>query len=172
MPHPWLHSRDAALTRCWRDEERGLSQREDVSQLYFRLFTEIVIIAQLSGNRLERVLPEGMSLAQFHVLTHFVRLGGQWAPGRLARAFQVTKGAMTNTVQRLEAQGFVKIDADPKDARAKLVEITDTGRRAHELAIRAVASAIGELAGEVRPGEVRNTLPFLENLRKILDQRR
>jgi hypothetical protein len=40
------------------------------------------------------------------------------------------------------------------------------------LAIRAVASAIGELAGEVRPGEVRNTLPFLENLRKILDQRR
>ncbi|MEQ1783915.1 MAG: helix-turn-helix domain-containing protein, partial [Hyphomonadaceae bacterium] len=94
---------------------------DDSRLLYFRLFTEIGIINQLSSNRLERELPDGMSLAQFGVLNHFVRLGGQWAPTRLARAFQVTKGAMTNTLQRLEAQGLVKVVPDPKDARAKLV---------------------------------------------------
>jgi DNA-binding MarR family transcriptional regulator len=149
-----------------------LSQREETAQLYFRLLTEIAIIAQLSGARLDRVLPEGMSRAQFGVLNHFARLGGQWAPARLARAFQVTKGAMTNTLQRLEAQGFVKIMDDPRDARAKLVEITEAGKRAREQAVRATGASLGELVGLIPLAEVKAALPFLENLRKVLDERR
>ena len=148
-----------------------MSQREDIP-LYFRLFTEISIIAQLSGVRLERVLPEGMSQAQFGVLNHFTRLGGQWAPSRLAAAFQVTKGAMTNTLQRLEAQGFVRITADEKDARAKLVEITEVGKRAHEKAVRATGAMFGELAGLIPAGDVRGAMPLLESLRKIMDEHR
>lgn len=149
-----------------------MSQREDAAHLYFRFFTEIAIIAQLSGTRLDRVLPEGMSRAQFGVLTHLVRLGGLWAPARLARAFQVTKGAMTNTLQRLEAQGYVKIIDDPKDARAKLVEITEAGKRAREQAVRATGANLGELAGAIPPAEVRAALPFLETVRKRLDESR
>jgi DNA-binding MarR family transcriptional regulator len=149
-----------------------MSQREDAAHLYFRFFTEIAIIAQLSGTRLDRVLPEGMSRAQFGVLSHFVRLGGQWAPARLARAFQVTKGAMTNTLQRLEARGYVKIIDDPKDARAKLVEITDAGKRAREHAVRATGASLGELAGLIPQAEVRAALPFLENVRQRLDESR
>ncbi len=149
-----------------------MSQREDQAHLYFRLFTEIHIIAQLSGNRLERVLPEGMSLAQFGVLSHFVRLGGAWSPGRLARAFQVTKGAMTNTLQRLEAQRFVRIEADKADARAKLVEITEPGKRAYEQAVRATGATLAELGSQITPADVKSALPFLENTRKILDERR
>lgn len=148
------------------------SGREDATHLYFRLFTEIGIISQLSSNRLERVLPEGLSVAQFQVLNHFVRLGGQWAPGRLARAFQVTKGAMTNTLQRLEAQGFVKVLADPRDARGKLVEITEAGRKAREQAVKATGGAIGGLARSIAPEDVRGALPFLERLRKMLDEAR
>lgn len=149
-----------------------MSQREDLAHLYFRMFTEIGIIAQLSGNSLERVLPEGMSLAQFGVLNHFVRLGGQWSPSRLAAAFQVTRGAMTNTLQRLEAQGFVRIEADQTDARSKLVEITEAGRRAREQAVRATGAIIADLTGLIAPADVKGALPFLENLRRILDERR
>lgn len=149
-----------------------MSQREDAAHLYFRFFTEIAIIAQLSGTRLDRVLPEGMSRAQFGVLSHFVRLGGQWAPARLARAFQVTKGAMTNTLQRLEAQDYVKIIEDPKDARAKLVEITEAGKRAREQAVRATGANLGELVGVLPAAEVKAALPFLETVRKRLDESR
>ena len=56
-----------------------MNQREDPVSFYFKFFNEIGIIAQLSGNKLERVLPEGMSLAQFTVLNHFCRLGGAWS---------------------------------------------------------------------------------------------
>ena len=140
--------------------------------LYFRMFTEIGIINQLSSNRLERVLPDGVSIAQFSVLNHFVRLGGQWAPSRLARAFQVTKGAMTNTLQRLEAQGLVKIVADNADARAKLVEITAAGRKMRETCVRATGSIMSEVFASVQLDEVRAALPMLEKLRKVLDATR
>lgn len=149
-----------------------MNQREDGAAAYFRLFNEIGIIAQLSGNKLERVLPEGMSLAQFSVLNHFCRLGGAWSPTRLAAAFQVTKGAMTNTLQRLEAQGFVSVSPDGDDARAKVVEITDAGRAAREAAVQATVPILAQLAGLVPLADVKAALPFLEFVRKTLDENR
>lgn len=146
--------------------------QDEARLLYFRMFTEIGIINQLSSNRLERVLPDGVSIAQFSVLNHFVRLGGQWAPSRLARAFQVTKGAMTNTLQRLEAQGLVKIVADNADARAKLVEITAAGRKMRATCVRATGSIMSEVFASVQLDEVRAALPMLEKLRKVLDTTR
>ena len=135
------------------------------------MFTEINIIGHLSSNMLERVLPEGLTLSQFGVLNHLVRLGGQWAPARLARAFQVTKGAMTNTLQRLDAQGYIRILDDSKDGRAKLVEITGKGRKVREQSIIATGALVAELT-EIREGDVRNVLPFLEHVRKVLDAQR
>lgn len=149
-----------------------MNQRDDSVSTFFQLFNEIGIIAQLSGNRLERELPEGMSLAQFSVLNHFSRLGGTSSPTRLASAFQVTKGAMTNTLQRLEAQGFVTIRADAEDARAKVVEITESGRSARDAAIRATAPIVAELAGRVPLADAKAALPFLELLRRTLDENR
>jgi DNA-binding MarR family transcriptional regulator len=149
-----------------------MNLREDSVSTYFRLFNEIGIIAQLSGNKLERVLPDGMSLAQFSVLNHFCRLGGASSPTRLASAFQVTKGAMTNTLQRLEAQGFVTARADDEDARAKVIEITEAGRSAREAAIRATGPIVMELAGLLPMADVKAALPFLEALRKTLDENR
>jgi DNA-binding MarR family transcriptional regulator len=149
-----------------------LNKTEELTRLYFRMFNEIGIISQLSSNRLERVLPPGMSIAQFSLLNHLVRLGGAWAPSRLARAFQVTKGAMTNTLQRLEAQGLIRVTVDPDDARGKLVEITEAGRRMREKCIRATGKAMGDIVKLVPTDDVGPVLPFLEHLRKTLDENR
>ena len=146
--------------------------KDEHTTLYFQLFTEIGIIAQLSQNWLERALPEGMSLAQFGVLNHFCRLGEPSSPGRLARNFQITKGAMTNTLQRLEAQGFIRIDADPADARAKVVMITDLGRKARDHALKLAADAMSDLPDLIPAPSVRAALPFLERLRQLMDSRR
>ena len=73
-------------------------------------------------------------MAGFGVLNHFARLKASRARARrkLARAFQVTKGAMTYTLQQLEALKYVKIEADPDDARAKIVRVTKAGARARD----------------------------------------
>ena len=138
----------------------------------FRVFNEIGIIEQLSRNAFERVMPEGLKLSQFTVLNHFVRLGGTRSPVELARAFQVSKGAMTNTLQKLEAKGFVDVRADPKDGRGKSVTITSAGRKAREEAIRALHPQIQDLEHRANMTEVKDLLPALTRLREILDRAR
>lgn len=144
---------------------RPPKERPDV-----QIFTEIAAISQLVSNRLERVLPDGLSHAQFVVLRRFANQGGISTPAELARHFQVTKGAMTNTLQRLEAQGFVTVEADPSDGRRKLVTITPKGVAAHDVAIRAMRPMMDSLRSAFTDAEFAEALPFLTALRVWLDE--
>ncbi len=136
------------------------------------LFTEIGILDQLSRALAEKALPAGMTMAQFGLLTHFVRLGGDWAPARLARAFQVTKQTMTSTLSRMEAAGFIEIRPDPADGRAKLVSLTPSGQAAHFEAMRRLGPALALAADGLPDGLVEGLLPGLEALRRALDAAR
>ena len=138
----------------------------------FRFFNEIGIINQLSQSLFESVMPLGMTLSQFGVLNHFVRLKKIESPARLAKSFQVTKGAMTNTLGRLEKQGFVSIKPNPDDGRAKLVDITDEGRKAHQECIASLAPLLVKLNSDMGIKDFTDTLPHLENVRVYLDKAR
>jgi DNA-binding MarR family transcriptional regulator len=138
----------------------------------FRFFNEIGIIEQLARNVFERVLPDGLKVSQFALLNHFVRLGDDKNPADLARAFQVTKGAMTNTLQRLEARGLVTVGPDPDDGRGKRVHITEAGRRVRDRSIAALGPALAVLEREFGEAAFADALPFLERLRASLDAAR
>lgn len=140
--------------------------------LVFQFFNEIGIIEQLTRNQFERVMPDGMRIAHFTVLNHFVRLGREQSPASLASAFQVTKGAITNTLQRLDSKGFIEIRPDPKDGRGKLVDITEAGRAAHENAINALAPLIQNIHNEFGKDSFAKSLPLLQNIRIYLDKNR
>jgi len=138
----------------------------------FQAFTEISIIEQLSRNELERQLPNGLKMSQFGVLNHLDRLGGEWSPLRLANAFQVTKGAMTNTLQRLEKRGLINIQSDPNDGRGKLVSLTKLGRETRHVCIKSVGSLLADISNEISDDELAEIIPTLQKLRKFLDERR
>lgn len=145
---------------------------EDDLTLLFNLFTEIGIIQQLSSNAIRPLLPDGISMAQFGVLNHFVRRGGSETPAQLALAFQVTKGAMTNTLQRLAAKDFVSITPDPEDARRKLVSITKAGVKAHARTGKNLSPHFAQLAQDLDLASLGKALPALQQLRAYLDQAR
>ncbi|MEM7405679.1 MAG: MarR family transcriptional regulator [Pseudomonadota bacterium] len=142
---------------------------ESEEQLLFAFFNEIGIIAQLGRAQFERVLPHGLKISQFSVLNHFVRLERDSTPARLARNFQVTKGAMTNTLGRLHALGFVDISPDPRDGRGKRVRITCAGRAAHAACVQSITPGLTELASTFAPEQFRAALPLLQSLRAYLD---
>ena len=153
----------------WRHE---LSTDPDNRLTYFGFFNEIGIIAQLSRTRFEQVLPEGMKLAHFGVLNHFVRLDRDSTPARLASAFQVTRGAMTNTLQRLESQSYVLITPDPSDGRGKRVSITEAGRKAHARAVAALGPDMATVQAELGAEPFTALIPGLEAIRIWLDEQR
>ena len=143
-----------------------------VTSKLFRFFNEIGIIAQLSQNLFESVMPEGLTLSQFSVLNHFVRLERTESPARLAKAFQVTKGAMTNTLARLEKQSFVIVEPDPKDGRAKLVDITPKGIAVHWKCVNALAPLLAKIGTDMSLDGFARALPQLEKVRQYLDEAR
>jgi DNA-binding MarR family transcriptional regulator len=133
------------------------------------LFSEIVMVETLARNRLTRVLPKGMELSHFMVLNHFARLGGEKTPAQLARVFHVTKGAMTNTVARLEAAGYVHVRPDWEDGRRKLVSLSHAGRTARDRAVEAIAPVFDDVVAGLGLERMRATLPTLRRLRELLD---
>ena len=138
----------------------------------FAVFTEIGIIHQLATRVFERRLPQGMNLPQFSVLHHLIRLGGDWSPARLAKAFQVRRSTMTNTLQRLESAGFIEMPINSNDGRAKLVCITPLGQTTCQVAIGAVAADIDALS-VMLPDELMASIHSgLAALRKVLDTQR
>jgi DNA-binding MarR family transcriptional regulator len=70
------------------------------------------------------------SLISMRVLSNLSQ-DGDLRVGELAAREAVTQPAITATVNRLEEDGLVHRHADPDDARAALVAITEAGR--HEL---------------------------------------
>ena len=132
------------------------------------LFGEIFTVEQLAHNRLTKALPKGMEISQFSVLNHLARVGEERTPAQLAQAFHLTRGAMTNTLAKLEWAGHIHIRPDWNDARRKFVAISPSGRAARDAAIAAVAPIVGEVVEEIGPDRIRQILPVLRARRERL----
>ena len=60
--------------------------------------------------------------------------GHRSSPGELAGDLELSSGAMTSRLDRLEKEGFVRRLPDPDDRRGVVVELTDEGRKAWDTA--------------------------------------
>ena len=141
-------------------------QNED--PIAIALFSEIFAAEQMIRQRLSRALPANMELSHFMVLNHLSHLTRERSPVQLARAFNLTKGAMTNTLTKLEAAGYVHIRPDWDDARKKMVSISDAGDRARDEAILAVMPIFDELMAAFETEDVKDGLRFMRRLRQAL----
>ena len=137
--------------------------------LAIALFSEILTADQLVRNRLSKVMPKGMEISHFSVLNHLAHIEKERTPAQLAQTFHVTRGAMTNTLGRLELQGYVHIRPDWEDARRKMVGISRAGRLARDTALEGISPMVEELIGELGAEKVRAVLPILRELRGKLE---
>ena len=143
--------------------------QEKTEDIAIALFGELFIADQLARNRISKVLPRGMELSHFSVLNHLAGIGDERSPAQLARAFHVTRGAMTNTLAKLEWAGHIHIRPDWDDARRKFVAISPSGRAARDAAVQAIAPLIGEVVQSLGADRVRSVLPVLRELRTRLE---
>ncbi len=142
---------------------------ERTEDIAVTLFGELFMADQLARNRISKALPKGMELSHFSVLNHLARLNEERTPAQLARAFHVTRGAMTNTLTKLEWAGHVHIRPDWDDARQKFVAISPSGRAARDAAVASVSPLIAEVVTALGAEKVRAVLPVLRELRVRLE---
>ncbi|WP_368185520.1 MarR family winged helix-turn-helix transcriptional regulator [Aestuariibius sp. HNIBRBA575] len=137
----------------------------DTDDLAVTLFSEILTVEQLARTAVARVLPRGMELSQFSVLNHLAHIQAERTPAQLAKAFHLTRGAMTNTLGKLEIAGWIHIRPDWDDARRKMVAISPAGVSARNAALAAMTPIIGDAVRKIGTEKARAALPVLRELR-------
>ena len=76
----------------------------------------------------ERLLREGVSMAQVHIMYTVQRHGGM-TMSQLADVLNVSDSNATGMVDRMEERGFIARDRVPEDRRVVVVKVTDAGTR-------------------------------------------
>ena len=142
---------------------------EDNSKLAISLFSEILTVDQLFRNRIAKILPRGMELSHFAVLNQLANINAERTPAQLAKSFHVTRGAMTNTLAKLELAGYIHIRPDWEDARRKLVALSSAGQEARNEALASVSPVISALIEDLSTQKVKTILPALRDLRQQLE---
>lgn len=148
-------------------DELGLRKGND--RLAASLFAEVLIADQLSRSLISRALPRGMQISHFSVLNLLAHVNEERTPAQLAEAFHLTRGAMSNTLSRLEWAGHIHIRPDWDDARRKFVSISPAGRAARDTALSSFMPIIADVVQDIGADRVRLALPVLRELRRRLD---
>lgn len=142
---------------------------EPKDPLAVALLSELFMADQLARAKLTRAMPKGMEISHFSVLNYLARSGVERSPAELARAFHLTRGAITNTLGKLERAGYVHIFPDWNDARRKLVSISPAGRRARDVALNAIEPIVADVVDAIGTEKVRTALPVLREMRLRFD---
>lgn len=105
--------------------------REDLGAQFARITRRLI--------ELERPLlaAHGLSMWEYVVLSE-LRSGPARTQLELARAIKYDKTRLIALLDRLGDQGLVRRTADPRDRRARIVELTDAGARRVEEARQAI----------------------------------
>lgn len=122
------------------------------------------------GAYLERELSalcaeQGLKPGQFQVLAALRRRDPQALTAtELSREAILTSGAMTPILDKLEAQGMIRRQADDRDRRTRRITITPKGRGAVDRALDLHLARQRELNGMLDGGERANLAAILRKL--------
>jgi DNA-binding MarR family transcriptional regulator len=114
----------------------------------------------------ETIAEHGLSYEEWDVLGALRRAGPPFrrSAGELARISDLSSGAMTSRLDRLEKAGLVKRLPDPNDRRGVLVELTKTGEQKWLDSVGAGAAREALIASALSQREKRELNALLRRL--------
>jgi DNA-binding MarR family transcriptional regulator len=111
-----------------------------------------------------RLAPLGLSMAKLAALSALRQAGDSLSLTQLAERLSCVKSNITQLVDRLEADGFVRRAAAPNDRRARLAAVTPAGRLACDEGLRIQALTERELLAGFSATEKRQLVALVEKL--------
>ena len=131
------------------------------------LLSEVGAIEQIARAKLDSALTGNLNVSNFALLNHFSRRKEEKTPLQLAKTFNVTKGAMTDTLNKLEKLGYIHIRPDWEDARKKLVSISQSGIDARNNAMKLIKPLLKKI---ISSSIIINERELLTELRKFREK--
>jgi DNA-binding MarR family transcriptional regulator len=123
---------------------------------------------------LDQTLSEfGLSGGEWKVINHLQSAGPPYrrSAGKLATRAELSSGAMTNRLDRLEEAGLVRRLPDPDDRRGVQVELTEHGLKVWEEALRTGAAQEALVAAALTKQEKEQLNSLLRRLMLEFERR-
>lgn len=138
------------------------------------------IVDRIAGlaRRLNRLQDE--TLAEFdldtaeHKALSMLAQGGpphRSSPGRMAQRMELSSGATTNRLDRLEQRGLIRRLPDPSDRRGVVVELTEHGLATYGRAVGVQAQKEALVAAALTQGEQHRLNALLRKLMREFERR-
>ncbi len=109
-----------------------------------------------------------LSLPSFDILAQIARPPHGPTMGELSKRLMVSKGSVTDLIERLEGKGLVSRSADPSDGRVQHVHLTAKGERLVAQALPAHNQWIKALMTEMEPTRVAQLFAALGEFKDVL----
>jgi MarR family transcriptional regulator for hemolysin len=119
---------------------------------------------------LDRKLKDtGVSPAQFLALAHLIALG-PLSQSELVDRLSITSATGVRLVDRMERDGWVTRQLDPKDGRVKLVVLTERAVEIWDEVSRGAREMLNQAYKGVHPAEIETVKRVLERVRRNLKE--
>jgi MarR family 2-MHQ and catechol resistance regulon transcriptional repressor len=125
--------------------------------ILWKAFRAVEKNALASISRLE------LGLSDFAVLELLLHKGPQ-PVNAIGKKVLLTSGSITTAIDRLEKKKLVRRTATSSDRRARIVQLTDSGRRLIEEAFQQHAADMAETVGILRSGEQTELMRLLKKV--------
>ena len=129
--------------------------------------TAILHAAYSAESEVESSLTDlGLTLAKLMALKALSDAGESLPLGQLAERLSCVKSNITQLVDRLEADGLVERQPDPKDRRARLAVLTSAGRKACQEGLRRQQEAERKVLGRLTSAEATQLAALLAKIER------
>lgn len=166
-PKPDTDSIEVLLAE-WRRE------RPDLDPSPFGIFGRIWRLStSVLGDADAWLAPIGLTFESFSLIVTLRRSGPPYElnPTALYRESLLSSGAITNRIDRVEAEGLVKRLPDPNDRRGTIVRLTPKGRALADRAIKLHFEALAELLSDIGRSERDQLAKLLSKLLTAVETR-
>jgi len=128
----------------------------------------LVMLLGLTVNSIDRTLQQharmsGLTASEYSLLILVKELGDRAIPAELSRILLKRPPAITTLLNRMEKRGIVNRKTHPDNNNAKIVVMTEKGRRAFEAARQ--RHILNEIIGEMTPEKYELLWDLLEELK-------
>jgi DNA-binding MarR family transcriptional regulator len=125
-------------------------------------------MTQLKCASSERLLREGVSMAQIHIM-YTVQRHGEMTMSQLADVMNVSDSNATGLVDRMAERGFVQRDRVPTDRRVVVVRVTEAGEKLLEQIDALTDEILRSVLGRLEPGQLLSVGQAVADLRTAVD---
>lgn len=119
-------------------------------------------------NAIRSVSKLGLGLSDFAVLEVLLHKGPQ-PVNVIGKKILLTSGSITTAIDRLESRQLVQRTRHPEDQRARLVQLTEKGKRLIEAAFRQHALDMEETMAVLGPAERTELVRLLKKVGKFAE---